>query len=375
MAGRTTAESTRYYVRWRDEYGKYHDEPAGTTLKAAEALKNRLERERSAGTLKPPNERKPKTKPPTLAEYYEMWMEAKRGALKESSVVSYEHTFRNHILPALGEKRLDDLRPSNIQEWVNGLEDLSPATIGRAYRYLRSCVKQAVASGVTENDPCRARAIMLPRVPHEEPDFLTPGELRTLLDASPEPERSLFAVLAYSGLRLGEALALRWRDVDFEMNAIKVLRAYSVHGGIQDPKTASSRRAVPLIPILAEILVPQRGKPDSLLFTKGQLPIDPSNARKVFNDSLERAGLKHVTLHSLRHSYATVMIASGASIKALQRALGHASANMTLNVYAHLFEESMDEPVLRADALLRGLQNGSIISVEEQALKRGVGVI
>jgi integrase len=200
---------------------------------------------------------------------------------------------------------------------------------------------------------------MLPRVPRDELDYLKPSEINALLNASPEPERYLFAVLAYSGLRLGEALALRWRDIDFGLGTIRVQRAYSVHGGIQDPKTASSRRAVPLLPVLVDLLEPKRSKPDELLFSKAKdgkkkRPIDPDNARKVFNDAVKAAGLKHVTMHSLRHSYATVMIASGASIKALQRALGHASVHMTLNTYSHLLEESMEEPVLKADSLFRG---------------------
>jgi integrase len=170
-----------------------------------------------------------------------------------------------------------------------------------------------------------------------------------LLEKAPEPERSLFATLSYSGLRLGEALALQGKDIDFDMKIIRVVKAYSYHGRIGEPKTASSRRAVPLLPILEEVLEPRRVKPDELCFTKtrgarDKQPLDPSNVRKIFERSLEAAGLKHVTMHSLRHSFATVMIASGASIKALQRAMGHASVAMTLNVSPTCLKRAWEAP-------------------------------
>jgi len=363
-----------YSVVYRDAHGDQHEEGAFSSKEAAGNLRKRLEKEITAGTWKPPRERKREGKPLTLAAYYEGWIKAKTTELKSSTAVSYEHTFRNHILPALGRMRLDDIRPKDIQAWINKMaakkmkpkgkeapKKISPATVRRAYRYLRSCLLHAYKTGETHNNPCLG--IILPRVPHEELEYLKPSEISALLEKAPEPERSLFAVLAYSGLRLGEALALRWRDVDLQ-------RAYSIHGGIGEPKTTSSRRAVPLLPILAEILGPQRGKPDELLFCKtrgarDKQPLDPANARKVFERSLEAAELKHVTMHSLRHSFATVMIASGASIKALQRALGHATVSMTLNTYAHLLEENMEGPVLKADALLRGLENGKVVSLEK----------
>lgn len=368
-------QSTRYYVVWVDEYDKRREEPAGTTRKAAENLRVRLEREKAAGTLG-----KPKPDNPRLYEYYDTWMEAKKAALKPSSAVSYEHTFRNLIIPALGKKRLDDIRPRDIQAWINDLgsktriskekelKQLSPATVGRAYRYLRSCLRHALTTGETHNDPCRG--IILPRIPREELDYLKPSEISALLERAPEPERSLFAVLAYSGLRLGEALALSWKDIDVEMKAIRVEKAYSYHGGIQEPKTASSRRAVPMLPILSEILEARRGKPDELCFTKGTKPLDPSNVRRVFDMALEQAEIHQVTMHSLRHSYATVMIASGASIKALQRALGHATVSMTLNTYSHLLEESMETPALKADAMLRGMKAGRVVSLKSGKSER-----
>lgn len=218
--------------------------------------------------------------------------------------------------------------------------------MGRCFRYFRACVKQAEAWDQIDRAP--TVKINLPRSYAGEMDFLEPGDIRRLLDAAREPERILFSVLAMSGLRLGEALALRSRDVDYKKRRIRVTRSWSPQGGFQEPKTPTSRRSVPLIDTLADILrdyLDGRGHPklDDLLFTfDGEKPLDPSNVRKRFLEALNAAGLKHVTMHSLRHSYASIVLGQGASIKALQHALGHASATMTLNVYAHLIPEDMD---------------------------------
>ncbi len=364
----------RYLVAFVDPCtGRRREISAGTSKAAAKLLKQKIEREILLGTFEAS-----KPDSPLFLEYYKQWIAAKEMALTPDTLISYQHTFLNHILPYLGEVRLDDIKPRDIQAWISCLsktvspstkKKLSPSTIKRAYRYYCSCQHHAFNTGVTQNNPCRG--IILPRQHHQEMDFLKPDEIRVLLDAAPEPEQTLFAVLAYSGLRLGEALSLRWKDIDFGMGAIRVERAYTYHGGISNPKTKSSRRAVTLLPILAEILEAKCGKPDDFLYSKSRnptarKPVDPANARKVFERSLEAAGLKHVTMHSLRHTFATVLLASGASIKALQRALGHASASMTLNTYSHFIEESMTEPARRASALFQGIQSGKVVSIGER---------
>ena len=350
----------RYVVRFRDPKGRRTERSAGSTKKAAENLKTRIERELADGTLF-----SDEVDEYTFAEFYEYWMVAKRKALKPSTVASYESTFSVHILPHFSNNFLSEIKPMEIQKWINEItaKNISPDTVRRIYRYLRSCLRQAVAWDVTDNDPCRG--IILPRKNREELDFLKPKEIKQLIYAAGEPENTLFAILAMSGLRLGEALALAWRHIDLQNNIIIVERAYDYWGGLQDPKTDSSRRSVPMMPSLVETvseygLIQEELRPDDLLFSvDGNRPWDHSNVRKKFIKTLERAGLKRVTLHSLRHTFASAMLASGASIKALQRALGHASATMTLNTYSHLIQEHLGESLIRADILFSGKKENS----------------
>lgn len=296
----------------------------------------------------------------TFGAFYQRWIASKHN-LKESTRVSYEHTFRLHILPYFAGERLADVTPLDVQAWIDGLKEsgMSPATVERCFRYFRACMKQAEAWSLIDRAP--TMKINLPRKDNGELDFLDPGEIPPLLETIKDPERTLYAVLAMSGLRLGEGLALRWRDIDFEMRSIKVTRSWSYFGGFHEPKTPTSRRAVPLLDALAENLrdyYHSKGHPglDDLLFTfDGRKPLDPANVRRRFLQALDAAGLKRVTPHSLRHSYASMMLSYGASVKALQNALGHASATMTLNTYSHLIASDIDNAVLaRANQIMTG---------------------
>ena len=296
----------------------------------------------------------------------ERWIMAKGKSLKPSTLHDYHSVFEHHILPHFAKKRLGKITPLSIQEWVNGL-DLSPATTQKTYRYFRACIRQAETWGEIEKSPCRG--IELPRVNKEELAYLQPEDVGSLIRECREPERTLFCVLAYSGLRLGEGLALRWKDVDFEMNAIKVERSYSIYNGFTEPKTYSSRRAVPLFPSLATLLrdyyhsLGHPGLDDLLFTTNDETPLDKSNVRRQFYASLDAARLKHVSVHSLRHTFASVMLESGASVKALANCLGHSSPVMTLNVYSHLIAESIEPVLLKADALMTGA-NGKLVRIK-----------
>ncbi|MHB8895295.1 MAG: tyrosine-type recombinase/integrase [Candidatus Geothermincolia bacterium] len=310
------------------------------------------------------------TEAPHLSDFAETWLQEKDMSLKPSSARSYRDSFKLYILPALGSKRLDEITPTDVQNLINQLTEiprakdkkLGPSSIQKCYRSLRACLNQAVNRDMIDRSPCRG--ISLPKLPSEELEYLTPSETMQLLEATGGVYRDLFTVLAYSGLRLGEGLALRWRDVDFDMNMIRVNRSLcSLSRRFLEPKTKSSRRAVPMLSRLRVYLSEMRDDqaPDDLLFTSANgNPLDSSNCSKAFETALEAAGLKHVTIHSLRHTYASTRLAAGASIKRLQQELGHASVTMTLNVYSHLIPEGSGEDLARTDALFGGPETGLI---------------
>ena len=306
----------------------------------------------------------------TFGQFFERYMAAKSKSLKASTLADYEITFRLHILPHFADKPIDSITRLDVQSWIDSL-NLSPATVAKTYRYFRAAMHVAEDWELIERQPCKK--IILPRAEHQEVDFLRPPEIAVVLEHIREPERTCVAVLAYSGIRTGEARALQWKHIDFENHVITVEKSWNLHNGIDDPKSASSRRAVPMLPHLESILrdfYQRQGSPspDAFLFLAGEKPLE---IRRRFETALKRAGLRHVTVHSLRHGFASLLLANGASIKAVQRALGHGSAVLTLSTYSHLLNDDFGSAALAVNAAIAGT-DGNVISLENRREVIGV---
>jgi len=212
---------------------------------------------------------------------------------------------------------------------------------------------------VIDRSPCRG--INVPRPSQEtEFDILRIDEVRQVPDVAEEPERILIAVFAYAGLRLGEGLGLKWKDIDFSQRCIRVERTWTKYGTWSTPKSKTSRRAVFMADSLAALLsdfyeASDRPSPDAVLFTHdGSRPLDSSHARRRFDAALKAAGMRHVRIHDLRHTFATSLLSSGASVRWLQAQLGHASASMTLDIYSHYVPESGVGAIAAFNALIDG---------------------
>jgi integrase len=177
------------------------------------------------------------------------------------------------------------------------------------------------------------------RGPLKEKASIIPEKLLVLLDALPEPCQSLASLLALTGLRIGELLALRWRDVDLESGCIRV-RQTVYEGQFDDPKPRRSRRTVPLGKRGVEILArrrPPRLEPEALIFASSRAT--PLNRRNLLNRQLkpacEKVGLTWANWHWLRHAHATMLDAVGAPLGTVQALLRHSSAEITREVYLH----------------------------------------
>jgi len=338
-----------YYARYKTPDGKWKWEAAGKYKKDAEVLLRRRQQEVVAGLYG--REDIP------FEELYNRYMTSKRKSLKPSTIKSIESSHLQYIEPYFSESMVSTITPLLVQSWVDDLSNrVAPATARKAYRYLRSILKQAEAWGLIEDVPCRPKAIILPSDTNDEMVFLGPSEVHRLLDSSQGFYKVLYSLLVYSGLRIGEAQALTWRRINYGENTIIVERAWSSMNGFTKPKTPGSRRAVPMIEVLSEVLKEyqyrQTCESDNLLFpAKRNLnkPKHHSIINRNFKAALKRAELKEVTVHSLRHTFVSVMLASGASVKALQRALGHSTATMTLDTYGHLIPEGLGDSLSRAN--------------------------
>lgn len=281
-----------------------------------------------------------------LGEYAEAWLKARQG-LAPKTVATYEALVRSHIIPAFGNRPLRAVSTEEVRSWQAGLlaDGLSAATVRQTARLLRSILGQAMDDGRLARNS--AAKVKQPTVRPRRQLFLTAAELGELADECGE-YGPLAWFLGWSGLRFGEAVALRVGRVDPKRRRVRVEEAATEVGGrlvFGPPKTYEARTVI--VPrYVIDRLVPLLGdrEPDNLIFTAARGgPVRHGNFRKrVFSPAAERIGKPDLVPHDLRDTAASLMIASGASIMAVQRALGHASAKMTLDVYGSLFEEDLE---------------------------------
>jgi integrase len=341
-------------VRFRGPHGRWTERVAGSCKRAAELLKYRIECELAEGTFDEDPE-----KNPYFVDFSVRFLKAKKELVKPSTYEDYKRVIRVHLNPYFHEMKLAQITPLRVQEFLFHLNEkgLSPASRGKILRYLKNMLRTAVNWEMIDRDP--SFAIRPPRQERREMDYLTPEEIQKLLRTAKGDMKALLAVACLAGLRQGEVLGLRWGDVDFDNHQLRVVRTYNPIHGFGAPKTTTSRRAVPIIPMLEEILEQHRASrrqlsADDLVFRNGNgNPKDRTNlTNREFKRVLEKAGLREIRFHDLRHSYASLAIASGMDPKALQRAMGHGSIRITLDVYAHLLPCSYDGAVERMEALL-----------------------
>ena len=289
----------------------------------------------------------------TVGEWLPRWL-ALQVQLKRTTVVRYGVALRRQILPRWETVPLTRITHSHVSSWIQGLTaaGLAPATVRCAHRVLSLGLTAAVRDGRLVKNV--AEGVPLPRVVGRPKRFLTHDQVQALADACP-PYETMIRVMAYAGLRWGELAALTVRRVDLLRRRIEVVEASTeIHGHVVVGTTKNhQRRSVPIPRFLADELAHQiAGKaPGDLVFTapEGGVLRNTNFRPRFFDPAAERAGLVGLTPHELRHTAASLAVAAGANVKVVQQMLGHASAAMTLDVYAGLFTDDLDALADRLD--------------------------
>ncbi len=289
----------------------------------------------------------------------------KLGTMKLSTARSYQSMVRTHLEPAFGAVRSDQFTPRLLAAWTQqraediAAGELAPKTYNNLLNLLSTVLTWArhPAQRYLAHDPLDG-ATRLPRSRVERP-YLEPAQIARLLKAANTLEDTAIVMLGvYAGLRRGELCALRWDDVDWgdgSHGRIWVRRAIS-GGKVSTPKTKGSVRMVDapsaLLTTLKAYQTSQRAADTDYVFPTAEgTPIDPDNLNKrIFVPLVQRAKLPTCGLHTLRHTFASLLISHGESIKYVSRALGHASIQITADVYGHLFKETSVAAMGRLDA-------------------------
>jgi integrase len=296
------------------------------------------------------------------------WLPAVKGTLRPTTYASYTMLAREHIIPRLGSLQLQKLTAPAINALyaylleegrVCGRGGLSPSSVRRVHAVLHRACHDAVRWGrltvnpVAAADPPKASAEHSERLPVWSAEQLS----SFLAHVADDRLFALWRALAMTGMRRGEALGLAWQDLDMEMGHLTIRRAWVPVNGVgqmSEPKTRRGRRTIALDPVTLEALQGHAARQaddqshcsgvwtdSGLVFTgtDGQ-PLPPWAVSKLFRDLSKAALLPPIPLHGLRHSYATLALASGVNPRIVSGRLGHSTVALTLDVYSHVLPQA-----------------------------------
>ena len=347
-----TASGKRWEVRYRTPERKSTRKRGFTTRRQAQDFAATVEVEKMRGEYVPP-----KLGHITVGEVGPAWLERKESDLKPSAYKSLETAWRIHVEPRWGTVRLSDIDLDAVERWIADLgrtrtvdgekvQGKGATVVIRAYGVLAGVLDSAVKSKRLAKNPARG-VENLPRKQRKPRVYLTHDQVAALADAAGE-KRALVLVLAYCGLRWGEAIGLRVKHLDLLRKRVTVVEnavQVNMEMHVGTPKSHKSR-SVPIPGFVVEELARQcegKGR-DDLVFPgrDGDYLKRSVSFTGWFTKAVEKSGVPRLTPHDLRHTCASLSIAAGANVKSLQRMLGHASAAMTLDTYSDLFEDDLD---------------------------------
>lgn len=310
----------------------------------------------------------------TFKTIYLDWSTTYKNRVQQTTFQRTEDLFRLHILPQFGEKRVVTISPVFCQNSINTWAE-SFANIKQLKSYTSQIFDHAIFSELLVRNPMKN--VKLPKKEKKQNEnYFTLKELKEFVSIlnfeEPINHVLLFQLLISTGIRKGELSAIRWSDIDFTRQTIHIEKSYATIKNSnlnakrktirirKETKNVSSTRVIPISTLIVELLKKWRtiqskellllginaSNKDQLIFTyinaDGELnqPIHADYSNNIMKRIEKKYGLKHVTIHGLRHTHATLLLESGANIKETQDRLGHKNAQTTLNTYAHVTEKA-----------------------------------
>ena len=339
------------------------------SMKKAEKLRTELLSRADSGTLLKPSKL-------TIQHHFEQWLKDYSVSLSPRTQELYNYILRKHILPKLGNTPITQLKPQQIQSSYTNMiiSGLSPRTVQICHNLLHKGLANAVKTGIIPRNPIDM--VDSPRIPRHEIRFMSEIDMKLFLDEARKSEYyALFFTLLFTGMRRGEALALRWSDVDLLGCQLSINRSMQYLGSavkgkritFKQPKTASSRRVISLTPSTCVVLKLHReaqnekrlalelsiSTKDDLVFSHFDgNPYLPCTISHSWAKLVRKCGLKGIRLHDARHSHASLMLKAGIHPKIVQERLGHSSFNTTMNIYSHVSQGMQQQAANRFDELV-----------------------
>ncbi len=307
----------------------------------------------------------------TVAAFLDHWLvDVAKPSVRPKTYASYSQLVRLHLKPALGHHQLSKLSPQHIQMMMNGKSaaGLSPRTVQYLRAVLRRALGQALKWGLVGRNV--ATLVDPPRSQRSEVTPLSPLQARAfLMAAQGDRLEALYSVAIALGLRQGEALGLRWADVDLDAGTLRVRHALQrIDGTLQlvEPKTKRSKRTIPMPPSVVTALRAHRVRQLEERLIAGSrwreydfvfpstigTPADARNIVRRFHALLDRAGLPSMRFHDLRHTCASLLLAQHVPPRVVMETLGHSQIALTMDTYSHVMPVMQREAATLMDQLL-----------------------
>ncbi|MCT3403738.1 tyrosine-type recombinase/integrase [Lactobacillus helveticus] len=304
-----------------------------------------------------------------VSDVYRVWLESYKDTVKTSTLVNVKQFFKNHILKDLGSYYIERLTPFKCQRVAQKWALELPKTFNTLIIYSNKLLDYAVRFDYIRKNPMRMIIKPKKQVEHKEfTDFYTKQELNAFLKASKNENIKIytfFRLLAYSGMRKGEALALKWSDIDFTSNTISINKTVSIgnkHRVVVNNTTKTKRnRAISMDARTMQLLKEWRFQQRRDLLRLGFNPFDKEqvvfqnfdnevvrpNLVAVWNKRIcDKNGLRRIKIHGFRHTHASLLFNAGVPMEDVKQRLGHASIQTTMDIYTHVTKDKQDKTAL-----------------------------
>jgi len=303
-------------------------------------------------------------------EYLHQWFSTKQNSIGVQTAKVYNNYLQSRILPGLGNFNLSKLSTIQIQNFIDSLstDGLSSATVKKVYEIIRNSLEYAVDFELILKNP--AIKVKLPKSNKKEMKVWNENEINHFLKiAKADPNYIVFLLALTTGMRQGEVLGLRWKDIDLEKGLINIKQTLSHDGKnfISGAKTKSSLRTINLSKLTINMLKQRKvtiSKErlssglvyqdfDLIACTQHGTPLNPANVRRSFNKLIKLADVPKIRFHDLRHTHATLLLSKGINVKVISERLGHSNIKVTLDTYSHVLPTMQEEVALKLDEIIK----------------------
>ena len=334
------------YTDWQGKRRKSTKRGFATKREAEEWLRNFLITQKADFDMK-------------FEDFWKMYCADMETRLREHTMRTKKYIVELKILPYFGDKRVNDITAADIRQWQNELIKMgySPTYLKTINNQLSAIFNYAVRYYDLKSNPC-VKAGSMGKSKAEEMDFWTGEEFRKFIDSVMNKRLSYmaFMILYWTGMRLGELLALNPKDVDLEKRTISITKSYQRLGKkdvITPPKTSKSKRVITIPEFLAADIKDYMDNLYDLQEDDRLFPITKYYLEHEMQRGIKESGVKRIRVHDLRHSHASMLIELGFSPLEIANRLGHEKVETTLNTYAHLYPNKQTKLAERLDSEYR----------------------